>query len=114
MILLGVSNIAISVLNSGLAGQTGDSIRSITDAVSTIRDMNTQIATAAEEQSTVSELIRSNVANVASLAQGAHSSAQHSTEIANNLDQTSDELSGLISRFKVPFAIMSMTPCAVA
>ncbi|BFM11251.1 methyl-accepting chemotaxis protein CtpH [Simiduia litorea] len=84
-----------------LAGQAGDSIRAITDAVSRIRDMNTQIATAAEEQSYASEEISRNVTGMAELAQNAHSAARRSTEIANRLDATSSELTSLIARFKV-------------
>ncbi|MDN3639351.1 methyl-accepting chemotaxis protein [Simiduia curdlanivorans] len=84
-----------------LAGQAGDSIRAITEAVSRIRDMNTQIATAAEEQSYASEEISRNVSGMAELAQNAHSAARRSTEIANKLDATSSELTSLIARFKV-------------
>ncbi|UTA46541.1 methyl-accepting chemotaxis protein [Simiduia sp. 21SJ11W-1] len=84
-----------------LAGQAGDSIRAITDAVSRIRDMNTQIATAAEEQSYASDEIARNVSGMAELAQNAHASARRSTEIANNLDTTSSELSHLIAKFRV-------------
>lgn len=84
-----------------LAGQAGDSIRAITEAVSRIRDMNTQIATAAEEQSYASDEIARNVSGMAELAQNAHTSARRSTEIANNLDTTSSELSHLIAKFRV-------------
>ena len=84
-----------------LAGQAGDSIRAITEAVSRIRDMNTQIATAAEEQSYASEEISRNVSGMAALAQNAHSAARRSTEIANKLDATSSELTTSIARFKV-------------
>ena len=84
-----------------LASQAGDSIRAITEAVSSIRDMNTQIATAAEQQSCAANEVSANVANMAGLAREAHSSAQLSTEIANSLDRTSENLSGLVTRFKV-------------
>ncbi|AFU97270.2 methyl-accepting chemotaxis protein [Simiduia agarivorans] len=84
-----------------LAGAAGDSIRAITDAVSRIRDMNTQIATAAEEQSYASDEISRNVGSMAELAQNAHSSARRSTEIANELDHTAQELTTLVAHFKV-------------
>ena len=84
-----------------LASDAGQSIREITEAISSIRDMNTQIATAAEEQSYAAEEISKNVVSVTALAQEAHGSAQHANEIASNLDQTSNHLSQLITRFRV-------------
>lgn len=84
-----------------LAGEAGNSIRAITESISRIRDMNTQIATASEEQSYAAEEINKNVVNVVNIVQSTHQSAQHSTQVANNLDKSSESISGLISRFKV-------------
>jgi methyl-accepting chemotaxis protein len=84
-----------------LASEAGESIRNITESISSIRDMNTQIATAAEEQSYAAEEISKNVVNVTELAQEAHQSSRHASEIASGLDKTSGELSQLITRFKV-------------
>lgn len=84
-----------------LAGKAGDSIRAITSSISQIRDMNTQIATAAEEQSYAAEEINKNVVNVVNLVQHAHQTAQHSTQVANSLDNTSRKMSELIAHFKV-------------
>lgn len=84
-----------------LAGEAGNSIRAITESISRIRDMNTQIATASEEQSYAAEEINKNVVNVVNIVQSTHQSAQHSTEVANNLDRSSESISSLISRFKV-------------
>jgi methyl-accepting chemotaxis protein len=84
-----------------LASQAGQSIGEITTAVGSIRDMNMQIATAAEEQSHVAEEIRTNVTSMADLARQAHETAQQSTQIANRLGNTSSELSALTQRFEV-------------
>ncbi|BFM15828.1 methyl-accepting chemotaxis protein CtpH [Maricurvus nonylphenolicus] len=84
-----------------LATQAGQSIGEITNSVGSIRDMNMQIATAAEEQSHVAEEIRTNVTSMADLARQAHETAQQSTSIANRLGNTSSELSTLTQRFEV-------------
>ena len=47
------------------AQQTGDALKAITESVVSIMDMNTQIACAAEEQTTVAEEISRNLTNVA-------------------------------------------------
>ncbi|MGH1373693.1 MAG: methyl-accepting chemotaxis protein [Cellvibrionaceae bacterium] len=84
-----------------LATNAGGSIQEITGSVSSIRDMNTQIATAAEQQSFAADEIRKNVESMAGLAKDAHSSAQESTAVANQLDDASNDLSHLIERFKI-------------
>ena len=85
----------------GLAAKAGDAIRSITDAVASIRDMNAQIATAAEEQSAVSVEIKNNVDGMANLAEHAHASARSSTEVANSLDATASELMQVSTNYRV-------------
>ncbi len=84
-----------------LASEAGQFINEITVAVSSIRDMNIHIATAAEEQSHVAEEIRSNVSNMANLARQAHQTSRKSTSIANSLGTTSTELTTLTGRFSV-------------
>ena len=84
-----------------LADHAGGSIREITNSVSSIRDMNTQIATAAEEQSAAANEIRHNVDNMNSLAQQTHQTAQGATQVANQLDKTAVELNQLIEKFKI-------------
>jgi len=84
-----------------LATEAGTSIRQISESISSIRDMNAQIAAAAEEQSYATEEITKNVVNITALAQEAHTSSKHASEIATGLDKTSGELSHLITRFTV-------------
>lgn len=84
-----------------LVNDTGGAIRDISEAINAIVGMNTQIATAAEEQSYAAEEINKNVVKVVELVQQAHQAAQHSTQTANDLDTTAQKLSGQISHFVV-------------
>ena len=84
-----------------LATSASTTINEITQSVGSIRDQNTQIATAAEEQSYAAGEISKNVDSMASLAKEAHSTAQESTAIANQLDHTAAGLKTLIQRFVV-------------
>lgn len=84
-----------------LMGETGESIRAISSAIASILDMNTQIATAAEEQSYAAEEINKNVTHVVSMVQNAHASAQQSTQTANELDETAQTLERQIAHFTV-------------
>ena len=84
-----------------LVGETGDSIRAISAAIASIVDMNTQIATAAEQQSYAAEEINKNVANVVTMVQNANQSARQSTQTANKLDESAQTLSQQIAHFRV-------------
>lgn len=67
------------------ANLAGAALDAITSAVSMIRDMNTQIATAAEEQSTVTEEINQNVVRISN-------SANHNVEASTQTHQASEHL----------------------
>lgn len=83
------------------ARHAGESLQSITRAVGTILQMNTQIATAAEEQSSVSEEINRNVVNIQNIseqtAQGADQTATSSAELA----RLGEQLQNLVGQFKI-------------
>lgn len=83
------------------AGKAGSALTTITAAVTSIRDMNIQIATAAEEQSQVSEEINRNIVNirdiVASTAEGTNQTSQASEELA----QLAGDLQSLVGEFKI-------------
>jgi len=77
----------------------GESLQVITQAVSDIRDMNTQIATAAEEQTSVAEEIGRNVEEITHIADDTAKSAKSTTSTAATLSNLSRDLNNLTSRF---------------
>lgn len=83
------------------AGKTGSVLQSITDAVGVISDMNMQIASASEQQSTVAETINENVTNVKRIAQenavASNQTRGSSTEIA----RLADQLNEMVAQFKL-------------
>lgn len=83
------------------AHKAGEALTSITMAVSRIADMNTQIATAAEQQSAVSEDINENVVGINTLAIDAAGSAEHTTANSQDLERVAADLQDAISTFKV-------------
>jgi methyl-accepting chemotaxis protein len=78
-----------------------ESLAMIAGAVTTINDMNTQIASAAEEQSAVAEEINRNIVNISHVstqtADGSEQTAQASIELA----RLALDLQGLVARFKI-------------
>ncbi len=72
----------------------GQALGEIVSSVNVINEMNTHIATAAEEQSKVAEDISRNVVNIAHIA-------SESTEAASQLNQSCHELEQLSSELKV-------------
>ena len=80
--------------------QTQAVFESIEQSVSTIRNMTTQIATAAEQQTSVAEDINRNVVSIHTDAITAQESSEKVEENSAQLSQLSAELSGLMGRFK--------------
>lgn len=84
---------------SEMASQAGQAIGSITQAVARIHTMNTQIATAAEEQSYAAEEINKNVVQVVNLVESAATNAQKSTQVATELNSVARDLERQITHF---------------
>jgi methyl-accepting chemotaxis protein len=84
----------------GSADSAGSSLETITNAVARIYDMNTQIASAAEEQSAVSEEINRNVVNINDVADQVTQSAQQTAVAGSELAQLANDLQVMVSRFK--------------
>ncbi|MFO1389375.1 methyl-accepting chemotaxis protein [Cellvibrio sp.] len=82
-----------------MAAQAGQTIHAITEAVARIHLMNTQIATAAEEQSYAAEEINKNVVRVVGLVESAANNAQKSNHVATELTDVARELERQISHF---------------
>ncbi len=82
------------------AGHAGESLDAITRAVTTISDMNIQIASAAEEQSCVAEEINKNVVNISHVVQQTAEGAQQTFTSSNDLARLASELQQLVGQFK--------------
>lgn len=79
----------------------GKSLDAISSAVSTINDMNMQIATATEEQSAVTEEINNNIVNISQIAENSTEGARQITDATNELNQLALNLQALLGRFKL-------------
>jgi len=77
----------------------GESLDSITNAVDSITQMTTQIATAAEEQSAVSEEINRNVIRISELSEHTLHGTQMISASSNNVDQSVTRLKNLVKQF---------------
>ena len=83
------------------AALAGNSFNAIADAVKRIDDMNSQIASAAEEQYAVAEEVSRNIVGISELASRSAQGANHTASASMNLTQLAAELENLISHFKV-------------
>ena len=80
--------------------QARDSFDKILGSVDSIRDQNTQIATAAEEQHQVAEEINRHIAQIHADAQLVEGFARSSQAGSGRLIEISGQLKGLVDRFK--------------
>ncbi len=80
---------------------TGSAIRNVESSVASMRDLNLQIATATEEQSTVAEDINRTITEVARLASHSDESAQTINQAAGELDELSKGLEEMFRRFRI-------------
>ncbi len=83
------------------ANEAAESLDAITRAVATITEMNTQIASAAEEQSAVSEEINKNVTSISQISEETASGAEQTTSSANELARLASDLQNLVRQFKI-------------
>jgi len=83
-----------------LAGEAGDALGRITQAVSTIEQMNQQIAAAAEEQSAVAEAINESVTRVRDIGEQSASATQQTAASSAELARLGVELQALVRQFR--------------
>ncbi len=83
------------------ADKASESLQTITKSVSTITQMNIQIATAAEQQTAVAEDVSRSIHQIAQLADQAASNAVELATSTGELTELERQLSALVQRFKV-------------
>lgn len=83
-----------------IAQAAGSSISSIVTEISTIHDMNMQIATATEEQSAVALQMNGNVHEINTMSNNIHKGSQQIAEQSVNLAQMVTQLHHLVGGFK--------------
>ncbi|RAU17591.1 methyl-accepting chemotaxis protein [Nitrincola tibetensis] len=83
------------------ANQAGEALQAITAAVMTIDSMNAQIATAAEQQSSVAEEINQNINNVSQSIEETASAASQVTAASQELASLSAQLQQSVQQFKL-------------
>ena len=82
------------------ASNAGEALNAITESVTTITNMNFQIASASEEQSVVAEEINKNVVNISEVADKNASASEQLATSSNDLARLTEDLRGLVSQFK--------------
>jgi len=80
---------------------TTERLRSIADAVDAINNMIMHIATATEEQTSVTEEINVNVTSIKTIAERASAGSQQTSDATAGIMKLSHELETLISRFRL-------------
>ena len=83
------------------SGQAGDSLTVITQAMSNITAMNTQIAEASKQQSEVAEEINQNIVNISAIAEESASSTSELSQSNKALAELSSNLQDLVGQFKI-------------
>lgn len=83
------------------ANDTGLALQAITQAISVINDMNIQIASASEQQSSVAESINENVINVKNIAEENAIAANQTRASTSEIAHLSEQLKELVDQFKI-------------
>ena len=79
----------------------GESRATFATAVARIDEMSTQIASAAEEQGVVADEVNRNIVRISDMAGQAAEGAQHTSSASRELEQLADELSTIVTQFKI-------------
>jgi len=83
------------------AGNAADSIDKIVTVMGNINDLNTQIATALEQQRAVTEEINRNISAIADSAQTSVDGAQQTAAASSDITRMASELNVLVSKFRL-------------
>ena len=88
-------------ISVGHSAEAGKALQSIASVVDNIKNMNLQIATAAEEQSATADEINRNVVNISTFAHETAAGAEQSSQAADELTHLATQLDEVVQRFKV-------------
>jgi len=83
------------------AAKAGEVLTAITSSVANINDMNTLIASAAEEQNAVAEEVNRNVVNISQASETTAESVASTARSSEDLRNVAEELKHVVSRLKV-------------
>ncbi|MGI9211638.1 MAG: methyl-accepting chemotaxis protein [Methylococcaceae bacterium] len=108
--LQGGANLAVSAMTQGRnaarnsvdqAINAGQSLETINRHIDTIKDMNTQIASAAEGQSSTAEEINRNIVNISSISHETARSAEQTAQSSEELARLAMQLQSQVSNFRL-------------
>jgi methyl-accepting chemotaxis protein len=85
----------------GKSKQTSDALESILETIIHINDMNTQVATAVEEQSVVANEINSNITSISDSAEVTATGASETADSSQHMSSLAQKLQTLVGGFKV-------------
>lgn len=83
------------------AREAGEAIARVTNSVDQISDMNNHIATATEEQNSVTETLNQNIVSIHDSAQEVSVGSEQTAEACNSLSQLAIQLQGMVQKFRV-------------
>lgn len=104
------SNEAVTAMKLGLdqvhstvemANLTGETLTNVGTSITLILDMNTQIATATEEQASVSQEITSNVVNISDVSRSSVEAMEQLNQSSSDLTKIAQEMDLQVSQFKI-------------
>ncbi len=83
------------------AAEAGTALQDIAEATTAISDMNTQIASAAEEQAQVAETINQSIARISEIADQTAGGAEQTAQASESLARLATQLQSVAAQFKV-------------
>ncbi len=83
------------------AAVVGKTLDTIAEAITCIKDMNIQIASATEEQTAVTEEINRSIVNINDVGRETAEGAQGAADSSEELAQTARRIQGLVGQFKI-------------
>ena len=81
--------------------QAGEALKEIHTSITEINNMNSQIATAAEEQTAVANEMRSSISDISQVASNTASESEQIQRVNNNLEKLTVESHQLVKQFVV-------------